>query len=132
MTENPTMPSATKKMIRKKSENDVIAEKLAAKPLYIKVWAVLELKMIAGVKDSAELKSNILGNLSTIAVIGALFGGANLSSFMSANGVNEGDHTFVGQIIGAVRFMAAGAGLIAAVYSAIIMTMTNAIPKVKH
>jgi hypothetical protein len=86
--------------------------------------------MISGITDSAELKENILGNIGTVAVIGALFGGANLASFMSVTGVEVGDPTIVGQLIGAIRFSAAGAGLISSVYAAIIMTMMNAIPKV--
>ena len=113
-----------------RSENQEIERLLKSKPFYIKVWAVLELNMISGITDSAELKENILGNIGTVAVIGALFGGANLASFMSVTGVEVGDPTIVGQLIGAIRFSAAGAGLISSVYAAIIMTMMNAIPKV--
>lgn len=97
-------------------------------PYYIEVWAVLELKIIRGIKESAELKSNFVGNLGTVAVVGALFGGANLASFMS--GVSEVYNKDVGEFIGSFRFTAACAGLISAVYSSVIMVMMNAIPKV--
>ena len=113
-----------------RSENQEIERLLKSKPFYIKVWAVLELNMISGITDSAELKENILGNIGTVAVIGALFGGANLASFMS--GVEDGQSAGVGQFIGFVRFMAAGGGLITAVYAAVIMAMINTLPKVTY
>ena len=129
MTSNPMMRNG---QIRVRTENQEIERLLKDQPLYIKVWAVLELNMISGITDSAELKENILGNLGTVAVIGALFGGANLSSFMTATGIEVGDPTIVGQLIGCIRFTAAGCGLVASVYAAIIMTMMNAIPKVLY
>jgi tellurite resistance protein TehA-like permease len=107
-----------------------IKEKIAQKPCWLKIWAVLELRMIKNLEDPAELKENIKANLGTIAVVGALFGSSNLSSFMSARGVNPDKHNVISFLIGAIRVCAAGSGLLAAVYSAVILTMTNAIPKV--
>ena len=86
--------------------------------------------MVRDIVDPAELKENIKANLSTVAIIGALFGGTNTASFMAADGVNEEKQTQIGQFIGALRFLAAALGFGAAVYSAVIMTMTNSIPKV--
>ena len=99
-------------------------------PYYVKVLAALEIKMLEGIEDSVELQDNCLGNLGTVAVIGTLFGGANLASFMS--GVEDGQSAGVGQFIGFVRFMAAGGGLITAVYAAVIMAMINTLPKVTY
>jgi len=110
--------------------NGDTSPRIPTQPFYIEIWAVLEMKILRGIKNPAELKQNFLGNLGTVAVIGTLFGGANLSSFMS--GFNEGDHEGIGQLVGAVRITAAGWGLVSAVYSAIIMTMMNAVPKVIH
>lgn len=95
---------------------------------YMKAVAMLELKMLTDIWDPVELKDNFLDNFSTVAVIGSLFGGANLASFMS--GIDVDDHGGFGQTIGAVRFMAAGGGLTSALYSSVIMAMINALPEV--
>lgn len=115
-------------MIRVENENQRIERLLNAKLYFVKAWAALELMMINDIEKSADLKENLLYNLGTVAIIGSLFGGANLVSFMS--GVSGVDNTDIGEFIGSVRFTSAGAGLTAAFYSAVIMSMTNAIPKV--
>ena len=113
-----------------KREADIIRELIEKKHCIVRVWAPLELKMITHVEDPAELKKKLKANLNTVAIIGALFGGANLASYMSATGVDEDNHNDMSAIVGGIRFMAAGCGLATAVYSAIIMSMVNAIPKV--
>jgi len=113
-----------------KHEADIINELVDKKWCIIQVWAPLELKMIKNVVDPGELKENMKANLSTVAIIGALFGGTNLSSFMAANVVDVNDMNIIDQIIVFARFLSAACGLLTAVYSAIIMSMLNAIPKV--
>jgi len=129
-TQQASSDLATTLISRSRREEDIILELIENKPWYLQIWAILELKMVRDIVDPAELKENIKANLSTVAIIGALFGGTNTASFMAADGVNEEKQTQIGQFIGALRFLAAALGFGAAVYSAVIMTMTNSIPKV--
>jgi hypothetical protein len=129
-TQQASSDLATTLISRSRREEDIILELIENKPWYLQIWAILELKMVRDIVDPAELKENIKANLSTVAIIGALFGGTNTASFMAADGVNEEKQTQIGQFIGALRVLAAALGFGAAVYSAVIMTMTNSIPKV--
>jgi len=126
-TQQASSDLATTLISRSRREEDIILELIENKPWYLQIWAILELKMVRDIVDPAELKENIKANLSTVAIIGALFGGTNTASFMAADGVNEEKQTQIGQFIGALRFLAAALGFEAAVYSAVIMTMTEPI-----
>ena len=129
-TQQASSDLATTLISRSRREEDIILELIENKPWYLQIWAILELKMVRDIVDPAELKENIKANLSTVAIIGALFGGTNLSSFMAANVVDVNDMNIIDQIIVFARFLSAACGLLTAVYSAIIMSMLNAIPKV--
>jgi hypothetical protein len=110
-----------------RSENEYIAQEIKKKWLLVKLLAPLELKMIRNVDDPKELFDKLKGNLGTIAVVGALFGSASLGSFNSGAGDTKmlAGTTFA---LGFVRVCAAGAGLCAAILSALIVTMMNSVP----
>lgn len=128
--ENRNKDMAANLVNRPKHEADIIDELADRKNCIIQVWAALELKMIKNVVNPGELKENMKANLSTVAIIGALMGGNNLSSFMKANAVDVNDMDIIDQITVFFRILSAIFGLVTAVYSAIIMSMVNAIPKV--
>ena len=99
---------------------------LRSKPCWLRLWAVIEIKMLKAVQDPKRIKENIKGQMSSVALVGALVTSSQFTSFSNSQFISH-DNLF-DLILGIVRLLSLGAGLGATVFAVLLMNLLNAVP----
>lgn len=99
---------------------------LRSKPCWLRLWAVIEIKMLKAVQDPKRLKENIKGQMSSVALVGALVTNSQFTSFSNSEFISH-DNLF-DMILGLVRLLSLGSGLGATVFAVLLMNLLNAVP----
>jgi hypothetical protein len=88
-------------------------------------WGFLEIKMVLDIKDAHEVKENLMNVLSTVGIIGALFGSMMVPLFADPPIEEEpGFNSFIGFI----RICAVMSGLGSAIFSGLYMGLLSTVP----